>query len=951
MNLGIGDGGKISLTDYFQPYDYINMDGGDQDFGSGGIALLDPKTFKGTGVSRMGVTAGKNGKIYVLNVNKLGGYKMGPAQTDDIVQTIVTNKAVFGGAGSYPLEGGYIYLTPVGYPTYVYKLGFSASGVPIFTQVAATPETSAGRVGVGIPTITTFKNKPGTAILWMCDPDAGLRAWYAVPETGGLMKRIPLPQVNGLNKFQRPAFGDTRLYVTDANGVLYCLGSPVNLPLDCTSPVDFGTVALGSFRTEEITCKALININQITTVTTGDAKFKVNRADLPQGAIKIGQVFTFPVTWDLSGVKTGNTANTSYGNVSPGVKSTALTITTINAIAGFSTEFPISLTGYEVSQDPFLEIAPTTVDYGGIVILDDDNPPTNSLSFTITNAGLGDLEILGYAYTDDELEDDDIDYTNVTITDDGCVLGDGFAASNLPDVGTIIPANGQISVDSSFSPDDGVGNYYSFLTVWSNGGTKSIILEGAGSKAPIANFSISNGEGGWLPKDNLLMDFGQVLAGQTPSLQIRICNEGGSVLIISKSKPPNGIFRIDDPTELHESQEIDVNDCAYGTVLFATVAERANTPDQSFTNSWTLNTEDLNFGVHVVEIIGTVISEKIGPIKPNGDPVYQYLGCYRDNNPARLLPNQVYVGNLNENGFCQEHCYTAQGGPSIFTGTEYAIECYCGNKPPPNQYSVDESFCTFSCAGDVNQVCGGNGGYLSMFYDPTRYNPEDGETTPGGGPTGPTTGPVTVQSAGEYDFIGCYSDNNPGRALTGFAPAAPEDGSNIENCMSRCSKFTYFGTEYGGECYCGNTINAGATLQPGDDVDDTGCNMVCSGNSTEYCGGPNRLNMYSRDGKPPPPPPTTTDTGDVPEPTGPSVVQYADGFQYLGCYTEAADGRALDDLENPVPGAVLTVELCADACTGFQYMGVEYGEWYQIFRLLHLCLLIYVMYRRRVLLR
>ena len=195
VNLAIGDGGKLSLTDYFQPYDYQAMDGGDQDFGSGGIALLDPGTFKGTGVSKIAVTSGKNGKIYILNANNLGGYKLGPGQTDGIIQTIVTNKAVFGGVGSYPLEGGYIYSTPVGYPTYVYKLGFSASGVPIFSQVGQTPESSAGRVGVGIPVVTTNQGKEGTAILWMCDPDAGLRAWHAVPGDDGQLQRINIPQV------------------------------------------------------------------------------------------------------------------------------------------------------------------------------------------------------------------------------------------------------------------------------------------------------------------------------------------------------------------------------------------------------------------------------------------------------------------------------------------------------------------------------------------------------------------------------------------------------------------------------------------------------------------------------------------------------------------------------------------------------------------------------------
>jgi iron transport multicopper oxidase len=43
-----------------------------------------------------------------MNANNLGGFKQGPGGTDNVLQTIVANGAVFGGAGSYPLEGGYI---------------------------------------------------------------------------------------------------------------------------------------------------------------------------------------------------------------------------------------------------------------------------------------------------------------------------------------------------------------------------------------------------------------------------------------------------------------------------------------------------------------------------------------------------------------------------------------------------------------------------------------------------------------------------------------------------------------------------------------------------------------------------------------------------------------------------------------------------------------------------
>lgn len=806
-------------------------------------------------------------------------------------------------------------------PTYVYKLGFSGTGKPVFSQVGQTHENSAGRVGVGIPTITTNQGKEGTAILWMCDPDAGLRAWYAVPQADGFLKRINLPQVNGLNKFQRPAFGDSRLYVTDPNGGVYCLGSPVNLPLTCSSPVSFGSVALGSSATQTVNCTANIALTRITDVTVGDAHFEVDINTLPKGAVAKGATFSFPVTWNLETTTIGNTPNASYGNVSPGIKSTALTISTVNAVAGYSTSFPISLTGTEVSNKAYLVMAPITLDYGGVVLLPNQSTPSIASPFTISNAGLSPLTIEGYAYTSDDLDDDDINYTNVTTSDDGISdLGVGFTSSNLPEIGTVIKGGGQISVDSSFKPLNGVGSYQSYFFVWTTGGVADIILEGSASTAPIANFSISNGEGGWLPEGNLVMDFGSVAPGTTTERKIRICNEGGSVLEVSKSKPPNGVFRPEDPTSLHESQDIAVGDCAYATVLFVTNAEQPNVPNQVFTNSWTLNTDDLEFGVHEVEIKGTLVAKKVGPTNSTGDAVYTYLGCYIDNAPGgRLLPNQQYADNKNDNGRCQTAC---AGKKYIFSGTEYQTECYCGNKPPPATYKADEASCSFACSGDATQDCGGAGGYLSLYYDATQYTPGSEATTP----TQTTGGPQTVNNTGNYNFIGCYSEATAGRALSGKAPAIPADGTTIESCQQSCQGYQFFGTEFSNECYCGNTINAGSVKQASSDPGTNGCSMLCGGNQTEYCGGPNRINMYQLNGSLPiptanPEPPIT--------PGSPSVVQEAGNFGYIGCYTEATNGRALSGLQNPVGGATLTVDKCAAACSIYTYFGVEYsGECY-----------------------
>ena len=185
-----------------------------------------------------------------------------------------------------------------------------------------------------------------------------------------------------------------------------------------------------------------------------------------------------------------------------------------------------------------------------------------------------------------------------------------------------------------------------------------------------------------------------------------------------------------------------------------------------------------------MQIQGKVVSRVVGPTNSSGLPVYSYLGCYIDNAPAgRLLPTQPYSNSSNTNGLCQT---VAQSGKYIFAGTEYQSQCYLGNKAPSSQYKADEVHCTYSCAGDTTQVCGGNGGYLSVYYDASRYTPGDDSQTA-------TGGPITVNHTGNYNYIGCYSEASAGRALSGLAPPTPAGGSTIESCMASCQGYTYFG--------------------------------------------------------------------------------------------------------------------------------------------------------------
>jgi iron transport multicopper oxidase len=73
--------GKLTQSDYFEPYGYDSNNGGDRDFGSAGLALLDPTVFYGTGanaaVTQIAVAGGKDGMLYVMDANNLGGFAGG----------------------------------------------------------------------------------------------------------------------------------------------------------------------------------------------------------------------------------------------------------------------------------------------------------------------------------------------------------------------------------------------------------------------------------------------------------------------------------------------------------------------------------------------------------------------------------------------------------------------------------------------------------------------------------------------------------------------------------------------------------------------------------------------------------------------------------------------------------------------------------------------------------
>ena len=64
-----------------------------------------------------------------------------------------------------------------------------------------------------------------------------------------------------------------------------------------------------------------------------------------------------------------------------------------------------------------------------------------------------------------------------------------------------------------------------------------------------------------------------------------------------------------------------------------------------------------------------------------------------------------------------------------------------------------------------------------------------------------------------------------------------------DKCASFCFEkgFSFFGTEWYDECYCGNKLAAG-----GVEARESDCSTPCKGDKNQACGGSNRLTLYKR---------------------------------------------------------------------------------------------------------
>jgi hypothetical protein len=546
VRLRVQSDGSLKATDFFAPYEAQTLDTWDADFGSGGVTGLPSAYFGTPEIPHLAIEVGKDGYVYLLNRDNLGGFAEGPSGGDEVVQRIGPYGGVWSRPGIWPGEGGWVYIpTASGGESAsgsagnlrVYKYGLSGSGKPTLA-LRATSKDAFG-FSTSAPVITSEGTNPGTALVWFVwSPNgsgegAQLRAYDPIPNA----KEEPVlafsAPVGTSAKFTTPGVGAGKLFVGTRDGHVLAFGSPVTPEMSGAETV-FPTTTLGS--TSHETAKLTANQKlTLTSLTSSSSQFVVGSPSpsLP-ATLDVGDKVEVPVAFTptATGPQGGTlTAKTSEGN----------TVT-------------FSLSGSGQASGAQIEASPPVVAFGGTSV-----GTKLDAAATLRNVGSEPLTIEHFE-----------------------APGAPFGSEEIAP-GRKLAAGESISLPVSFEPT-AVGPFSSQITLKTSGGEAQIQLVGTA------------GTPGELAIEGEAVDFGEVAPGASAERTFTVTNVGGSSVEVTRSKPPSG-GEFAATTALPEGTTIAPGERLTEGIRFAPALVGAASAE------WQLNGNDAS-GVHKVIFTG-----------------------------------------------------------------------------------------------------------------------------------------------------------------------------------------------------------------------------------------------------------------------------------------------------------------------------------------------------------
>ena len=485
IRLVVQGDGSLQATDFFMPYDASQLNEWDGDLGSGAPMGL-PDSFGTAALPHLSVVTGKEGYVYLVNRDSLGGYQQGASGGDAVIQRLGPYGGVWGKPAAWPGSGGWVYIptvsagsTPGGSSgTFdVYQASVDGTGLPTLARVAQAD--GAFGLGTSAPIVTSDGINPGTALVWVqwsannTGYGAELRAYDAVPVAGKLAQRYRAT-IGKATRYAPPGVGDGRIYVATGDGHVKAFGSPVD-PVITAPPMDFGVVQLGSSADASVVFTAQRPVTVSAMSGQGDFSVQGTQPPLPV-SLAAGQTVTVQALFTPSFA---------------GVDAAALVATTDQG------PFSTSLSGIGTSTTGNIQPAPTSLSFGGIAI---GRNTSSAVSFT--NVG-------GAPATIQSVE----------------LPSAPFSVTGTPAASTVLAPQQTVTVTVQFAPTQ-AGQFDDQLVLLTDQGAVEVQMSGVSASAGVLQLSTTT------------LDFGQVKVGKTAQRSFTITNTGGTRLRVNKSQPP-----------------------------------------------------------------------------------------------------------------------------------------------------------------------------------------------------------------------------------------------------------------------------------------------------------------------------------------------------------------------------------------------------------------------------
>lgn len=534
LNIGTDANNNVTLTaaDFFSPANADVLNNNDQDIGSGSPLLLPDQYFGTTAVPHLAVEEGKEGTIYLVNRDNLGGRAQGPNGTDQIVQNVGNGGGCYCSAATWPGDGGYVYYTSQRLPLTAYKYGLDGSGAPKLAPVA-TAGPASGYLTEGDPVVTSNGTASGSAVVWVSNntnfqTGAGstLTAYNALPNADGTMTQLwqarqddslGMNSLPKLTKFNRPATSHNRIYIAGIDGKVNAYGRPAATPVT-GSPLAIGAVNVGSTGSGTMTITAAKALT-VTSITVA-APFGIGQTAALPATLAAGSTLAIPVSFSP-------TLGGPFGGI--------VDIATDQGTVG------ISVTGKGVK--PGLAPNPATLAF-------DQQPTTLPVTKTVVFTNTGSAAETVAATT---------------------APAAPYRISGLPPAGAAIAPNASVTVSITYQPT-AAGTNDSSLSITSTSGTVTVPVHGTAIQ----------GQGNLVVTPSPLA-FGDVAVGRSSQLNLTVQNTGNIPLSLPKAKPPSGDFTAVNPvpegTTIPPGQQLTITLRFAPTTAAAETALYVLTPD------------------------------------------------------------------------------------------------------------------------------------------------------------------------------------------------------------------------------------------------------------------------------------------------------------------------------------------------------------------------------------